>query len=118
MGLEGRETGIRQSVYLPIQRARDYQGVLLAQSIERGIELEVSFRKHDMPDAVLILSRVSVPGDGRWTKPPFCLSIAEGAVTPLEAVDFVVSLAGATACRSMKSGSIHWTPSRVCSTRT
>jgi alpha-N-arabinofuranosidase len=94
MGLEGRETGIRQSVYLPIQRARDYQGVLFAQSSERGIELEVSFRKHDMPDAVLTLSRVSVPADGRWTKLPFYLSIAEGAVTPLEAVDFVVSLAG------------------------
>jgi len=92
MGLKDREVGIRQSVYLPIEREREYQGVLFALSNEGALDLQVSFRKHDMPDKVLVQSRVSVPGTGHWTKLPFRLTLPKGAVAALEAVDFAVSI--------------------------
>jgi alpha-L-arabinofuranosidase len=92
MGLKDREVGIRQSVYLPIERERDYQGVLFALSTEGPVDLQVSFRKHDMPDKILAQSRVNVPGTGHWTKLPFRLSLPERAVAALEAVDLAVSV--------------------------
>jgi len=58
------------------------------------LDLQVSFRKHDMPDRILAQSRVSVPGTGHWTKLPFRLSLPKGAVAALEAVDFAVSIEG------------------------
>src|SRR5271157_743888 len=94
MGLKDREVGIRQSVYLPIERERDYQGVLFALSNEGALDLQVSFRKHDVPDKILAQSLVNVPGTGHWTKLPFRLSLPEGAVAALEAVDFAVSIQG------------------------
>jgi len=92
MGLESREVGIRQGIYLPIHRVRDYQGVLFAQSADGNVEVKVSFRKHDAPDTVLAATTVSIPGDGHWTKRSFSLSLGAGAVSPLELVDFAVSL--------------------------
>lgn len=92
MGLNGREVGIRQSVYLPIEREREYQGVLFALSTEGPLNLEVSFRKHDQPDKIFTSTHVSVPAGGRWTKLPFRLSLSEGTVAPLEPVDFTVSI--------------------------
>lgn len=94
MGLDGHETGIRQSIYLPIERERDYQGSLFAQSTEGAVDIQVSFRKHDTPDKILATSRMSVPGDGRWTKLPFRLLLGEDTVAPLEPVDFAVSIEG------------------------
>jgi alpha-N-arabinofuranosidase len=97
MGLEGREVGIRQGVYLPIERERDYQGSLFALSTDGPVDLQVSFRRHDAPDRVLTSTRVSAPGDGRWTKLPFRLLLPEGPegmVAPLEPVDFAVSIRG------------------------
>ena len=94
MGLKDREVGIRQSVYLPIERERDYQGVLFALSNEGSLDLQVSFRKHNVADKILAESRVSVPGTGHWTKLSFHLSLPEGAVAAVEAVDFAVSIEG------------------------
>jgi alpha-N-arabinofuranosidase len=92
MGLPGREVGIRQSVYLPIERELDYQGVLFASSLEGSAELIVSFRRHDAPDTVLAAAQVQAPGGGHWARVPFHLTLSSGAVKPLEPVDFAVSL--------------------------
>lgn len=94
MGLQGREVGIRQGIYLPIHRVRDYQGVLFGQSSEGDVKIKVSFRKHGAPDEVLASTSLMVPGNGRWNKQPFRLSLGAGAVAPFELVDFAVSLEG------------------------
>ncbi len=94
MGLAGQEVGIRQSVYLPIEREQDYDGVLFAASEEGPQTLEVSFRRHDHPEATLARSQVEVPGAPGWHKLAFRLALPPNAVAPLEPVDFAVSIHG------------------------
>ncbi len=94
MGLPGREVGIRQAVYLPIEREQSYRGVLFASAAEGAVTLSVGFRRHDHPNEVLAKSALHVPDGGKWTKLPFELNLAAGAVAPLELVDFAVSVDG------------------------
>ncbi len=94
IGLDGSEVGIRQSIHLPAHRERIYNGSLFAMSERGAVEIEVSLRKHNSPDDVLASARVLAPAGGRWTKLPFQLTLAEGAVAPLTAADFAVSVRG------------------------
>ena len=92
MGVPGREVGIRQSVYLPVERELTYRGVLFASAAEGPAMLSVSFRRHDHPGEVLAKSVLQVPGDGKWIKLPFQLSLPAGTVAPFEIVDFAVAV--------------------------
>ncbi|HMD87104.1 MAG TPA: alpha-L-arabinofuranosidase C-terminal domain-containing protein [Terriglobia bacterium] len=103
MGLPDQEVGIRQAIYLPIERERNYEGLLFASSGEGPIELRVSLRRHDYPDAILASTMIEVPGSAeesgvpgevQWHKLNFKLALTEGAVAPLEPVDFAVSVQG------------------------
>jgi len=107
MGLPDREVGIRQMIYLPVERERTYNGSLFAASAGGPLQLEASFRRHDAPDAVLASAEIDVPGNGAggaggagssagidWHRLDFKLSLPEGAVAPMEPVDFAVSLKG------------------------
>lgn len=92
MGLPGREVGIRQSLYLPIERQAEYRGVLFAFASEGTITLRVSFRRHDRPDDVLVSTALDVPEQHKWVKLGFELKLAPGVVAPLEPVDFAVAV--------------------------
>lgn len=92
IGLPGREVGIRQPVYPPIERELDYRGVLFASDADPAISLSVSIRRHDHPDEVLARSRLHVPARNNWIKLPFDLKLPAGAVAPLESADFAVAL--------------------------
>src|SRR5713101_6935934 len=92
MGLAGREVGVRQSVYLPVERELTYRGVLFASASEGALTLNVSFRRHDHPGEVLAKSALQVPGDGKWIKLPFQLKLPAGTVAPLDLVDFAVGV--------------------------
>jgi alpha-N-arabinofuranosidase len=92
IGLDDREVGIRQAVYLPVHRERTYEGSLFASADQGPVELGVSLRERDAPDNLLASARVQIPAGGRWTKLPFRLTLPEGAVAPLEQADFVVSV--------------------------
>jgi len=92
MGIQGQEVGIREAIYLPIEREGEYCGVLFAIAHEGATELTVSFRKHDNPDEVLASTTVHVPGGSTWVKLPFHLTVPAGRVQPLTQVDFAVAL--------------------------
>ena len=92
MGIPGKEVGIRQAIYLPIEREREYQGVLFAIAHEGATELSVSFREHGNPDGVLASATVRVPEGAAWVKLPFHLALPAGRVQPLTPVDFAVAL--------------------------
>lgn len=92
MGIPGREVGVRQTIYIPIERELEYEGVLFAICQAGTTQLTVSFREHDKPDHVLASAVVQVPEGTHWIKLPFHLAIPAGAVNPLEPVDFAVSL--------------------------
>lgn len=99
MGLADQEVGIRQTIYLPIERERVYGGSLFAASAGSAVTLALSFRRHDFADAVLASADVSLPAkpsdagaDPAWRRYDFKLALPEGAVAPLEPVDFAVSI--------------------------
>jgi alpha-N-arabinofuranosidase len=104
MGLADKEVGVRQMVYLPIERERVYNGSLFAASAGDPVKLGVSFRRHNFADAVLASAEISLPGRSsaassepawpRWHRFNFTLSFPEGALAPLEPVDFAVSMNG------------------------
>jgi alpha-N-arabinofuranosidase len=92
MGIPGKEVGIRQAVYLPIEREREYEGVLFAIAHEGATELSVSFREHGNTDGILASTTVHVPEGDAWVKLPFSLTLPAGRVQPLTQVDFAVTL--------------------------
>ncbi len=94
MGMPESEVGIRQGIYLPIERELSYHGVLFAISRKEPVGLEVSFRTHDDPGNVLVSTSVTVPKGADWNKLRFHLVLPAGAVQPLHPVDFAVSLKG------------------------
>jgi len=94
MGLSEREVGIRQQIYLPVDRELGYKGFLFASSEKGPVEIEVSLRKHDAPDSILAAAQVQVPGGGQWTKLPFQFTLRKGSVALFQPVDFAVSLRG------------------------
>jgi alpha-N-arabinofuranosidase len=92
MGLPGKEVGIRQEVYLPIERELDYRGSLFARS-SAGIQpLTVSFRRHGEPNTVLASTSVQVPAGPSWHRLDFRLHLPKGAVASLEPCDFVITI--------------------------
>jgi len=94
MGRPEHEVGVRQSLYLPIERTRVYQGVLFARAEHRPLSLSLSFRKPVAPDVTLAATSLQVTDTTGWQKLGFTLRLPSGAVAPLEAVDLVVSVTG------------------------
>ena len=92
MGLPDREVGIRQPVYLPLERELAYRGVLFASAAEGAVALSVSFRRHDHPDDILAESTLQVANHREWAKLSFQLKLPARAVAPLETVDFAVAV--------------------------
>ena len=92
MGLPKQEVGIRQSIYLPVERQSGYRGVLFALASEGAVNLTVSFRRHDNPAEVLVSRVLEVTQQGNWLKLPFELKLPPNAVMPLEPVDFAVAV--------------------------
>ncbi|HSU61828.1 MAG TPA: alpha-L-arabinofuranosidase C-terminal domain-containing protein [Bryobacteraceae bacterium] len=92
MGLPGREVGIRQSVYLPVERETAYVGVVFALASEGAVTLSVSFRSHNVPDDILASTELGLPEQHRWVKLRYKLKLPAGAVPALTPVDFAVAV--------------------------
>ena len=90
MALPGKETGIRQSVYLPLHRVLRYNASVYAKHISGAGSLEISIRERNRPDIVLASQTVALNGDG-WQKYQVALEIPEARLVPLEPADFVLS---------------------------
>lgn len=98
MGLEGREVGVRQGVYLPVHRTRRYTGSLWAKvstAVEGAgpVALAVGLRRRDRPDEVLAGAAVRIATTG-WARHEFAFEVPEGRVAPLEKVDFAIAMEG------------------------
>lgn len=95
MGMPGKSVGIRQRIYVPIERERTYAGVLFVWSENGTGHLQVSFRSDAHPEQVLAQATLAVPAGHHWTRLPFRLQLPAGAVQPLQPVDFAIALQGA-----------------------
>ena len=92
MSLPGKEVGILQQVYLPIERELSYNGSLWIKHVRGPAGVSLSFRRHEHPDQILASASVEASA-AAWTRYPFALTLKPNTVTPLEPVDLVISLA-------------------------
>ena len=90
MALPGRETGVRQQVYLPVHRVLRYTGSLWAKPVSGPSAIEVSLRRRNHPEGVLAKSSLRLAGSG-WVRYEFTLELEKGALATREAADFVVA---------------------------
>jgi alpha-N-arabinofuranosidase len=86
-------TGIKQQIYLPVQRVLGYKVSLYAKHISGPAEITVSFRDR-MTGKVLAQSQVAAAATG-WTRYDTTLRLKPDQVRRLEAVDFGVAVEGA-----------------------
>jgi alpha-N-arabinofuranosidase len=90
MALPGKETGVRQQVYLPVHRVERYTGSLWVKHAEGPAALEVSLRRRNRAGEALARAPLALAGRD-WRKYEFTLELKPGAVARLEPVDFVIS---------------------------
>lgn len=88
----GQPTGIKQKVYLPIQRTRDYVGSFYARHLSGDTGITLSLRKRDQ--AKVLASQLIQVEDASWKKYSFVLHVEPGQLHPLDPADFVVEVTG------------------------
>jgi alpha-N-arabinofuranosidase len=93
LGLPGRETGIRQEIYLPVHRELNYRGSLFVKHVSGEDVVRISLRKRNRPDRTLAGTEFSA-GSKDWHKYSFELSLRADDVKPLEPIDFVITVSG------------------------
>lgn len=93
LGTPNQEVGIRQKVYLPVQRELSYRVSFYAKHLGGPSEIGVEFRGADGGN-VLAQSQVSASATD-WTKYTTTLRLEPGTVRRLEAVNFAIAIKGA-----------------------
>ncbi len=91
MALPGKQTGVRQQVYLPVHRTLRYNGSLYVKPVSGSREVEVSLRKRNNPDQVFAKALLRLTSSV-WTRYEFALELPKGSVASLEPVDFVIAV--------------------------
>jgi alpha-N-arabinofuranosidase len=91
-GLPGQPTGIKQKVYLPIHRTRDYVGSLYARHVSGDTSVTVALRIRNKTE-VLASRQIEVVNPA-WTKYTFTLQVPDGKLKRLDPADFAVLVAG------------------------
>jgi alpha-L-arabinofuranosidase len=95
MALPGKDTGVRQKVYLPVHRVSQYNASVYAKHISGPPSLQISIRQRNKPEVVLASQSVALGSEG-WQRYSVTLDIPEGKVRSLEPADFVISARDAT----------------------
>jgi alpha-L-arabinofuranosidase len=90
-GVPGKETGIKQRVYLPVHRELRYKGSLYAKHLSGPARLEISIRKAGAPEQVFSHAQIEA-ASADWRKYSFDLELGAGQIRPLEPVDFVIAV--------------------------
>jgi alpha-N-arabinofuranosidase len=92
LAVPGEPTGIKQEVYLPIHRTRDYEGSLYARHLSGADNITVALRVRDR-DEVLASAKIEA-ADTSWKKYSFKLQVEDAKLHRLDPADFVVQLEG------------------------
>ncbi len=95
MALPGKESGVRQQVYLPVHRVLTYRGSIYAKHASGPAAMEVSLRGRNRQDRVLARARIEMQGHD-WRKYEFTLELEKRALARLEPADFVIAVSDET----------------------
>ena len=91
MSVAGKESGVRQRVYLPVHRELTYKGTLWTKHVLGNPGITVSLRRYGEPSATLAEASFDAP-ETAWTKHSFSLTLKPNTVAPLDPVYLVLSL--------------------------
>jgi alpha-N-arabinofuranosidase len=90
MGLPGESVGIKQTVYLPVQRTLRYKGSLYAKHLSGGTEIVLSVnRLNSLTPLTTANINATAP---EWKKYEFTLSLPSGSLRRLEPADFAITV--------------------------
>ncbi len=89
-GVPGQPTGIRQKVYLPVHRTRQYDGSFYAKHVSGPSGLTISIRPRN-GSAILASAHVDASA-ARWTRYNFRIDLPEGKLHRLDPADFAVEV--------------------------
>jgi alpha-N-arabinofuranosidase len=92
MALPGKETGVRQNVYLPVHRVSRYTGSIYAKPIAGAKELTVSLRGRNRANDIFGSATIHLTSAG-WKRYNFSLEAPSGKLAPREPADFVIAVA-------------------------
>src|SRR5215469_15883243 len=92
MGVPGRETGVKQKVYLPVHRVLRFEGSLLAKYLTGSPGLVIQIRKHGSGE-VLASETIAVSSPD-WSRYTFALDLHPDQLQRLEPSDFAVLVNG------------------------
>jgi alpha-L-arabinofuranosidase len=95
MTLPGKESGVRQKVYLPVHRTLRYTGSVFLKLVSGPPEVRVSLRARNHADDVLAAQKISLVG-AEWHEYQFSLDVEDQRLHPLQPADFVVSASNET----------------------
>jgi alpha-N-arabinofuranosidase len=92
----GEESGVKQRVYLPLERERRYQGsVYVKGSAELKVALRTRAGGAQAPAKTLAEARIAARGE-EWRKYTFTLEVPAGSLQALVPADFVMALSDAS----------------------
>ncbi len=91
MALPGKEVGIKERVYLPLQRELTYKGSLWVKHVEGPADVKISLRRQGGGAAAVANATIAASDTG-WTKYAFALTLKAGDVAPQDPLDLVISL--------------------------
>lgn len=92
-GLPGKQTGIKQKVYLPAARELQYNGSLYVKHLSGPAAIKISLRRRNHSDEVFAVATVAAAATD-WSKYTFHLELPKETLTPLEPADFVIEVEG------------------------
>ena len=95
MALPDQETGVRQSVYLPIHRVTKYTGSVYLKLVSGPPEVQASIRKANHKEKTFVAQTLHLTGTD-WKRYEFNLEIPSGELSPLEPADFVIAASNET----------------------
>ena len=90
MSLPGKETGVRQQVYLPVKRELTYIASVYLKHVSGPDDVTLSIRGRNKADQVLASASVSARA-AEWKKYSATLTLPPGKLASLEPADFVIA---------------------------
>ena len=92
MGVLGKAVGIKERIYLPVQRTLHYVGSLYARHLSGSAGLTISVRPRS--SSQVLASAQILASATTWTKYSFSLDLPSGGLDRLAPADFVVQVEG------------------------
>ena len=95
MALPGKQTGIRQRIFLPVHRTLSYSGSLYVKHVSGPAKAEISVRRRNHPEKIFAREVLDLTRSD-WKRYRFECNCKRINSTPLEPADFVIALSDET----------------------